>query len=113
MTPVEVLTKAKDVLKERGWTQGRYVEDMCTGEGPVCLFGAINTVVMGDPRIDVSNEETRELRLLVQAVNYETSEYLEYGAEVADWNDDPERTVFDVERVLDRAIVLAAALPSD
>jgi hypothetical protein len=109
MTPVEVLTKAKNVLKERGWTQGTYEDALHR----VCLLGACQVAAFGNARSYLESLDDI-CGLLVDAVNsVDGTAYLEDDCEVANWNDDPERTVFDVERVLDRAIVLAAALPSD
>ena len=92
MTPAEVLSKARDVLAERGWTQR-------TGErasGEVCTVRATFIAAHRD----------RELAWQVESLIAEAAGL--YSAfNVPTWNDAPERTYEDVILALKQAEELA------
>lgn len=102
LSTADVLRAAKQVLIERGWTQGKYVDDF----GCVCSFGAINVAVTGDPRQSGSYRSSEEQaateasRLVSKAVDRELLDI---------WNDAVGRTKDDVLAAFDKAIALAEA----
>jgi hypothetical protein len=85
----EVLRKAGDVLRERGWCQGNLEE-----KGRVCLLGATGIAAHGYPSAPDSNEVHDALRLVIDRWPIE-------------WNDARGRTQAEVESALDAAYVLA------
>jgi hypothetical protein len=84
----EVLRKAGDVLRERGWCQFRLEDDA----GRVCLRGAVLSA-NGDAAYN------HEEQLLRASTGVEC-----FGA---DWNDLPSRTAAEAAIALDAAYVLA------
>ena len=108
MTPAEVLSKARDVLAERGWHQ-RFLEDPDTGA--VCASGAIRIVVWGKPTL---RGATALEAALVDQVEDLFCEAVGAGAVWA-FNDDTRTTYEDVVTGLKRAEELASerALPEN
>lgn len=96
MTPAEVLRKAADVIRARGWRQHDYGEE----SGPVCAVGALNVAMGGDPWDD-HGPYTAEERL---------RQFLGWGDSVSRWNDARGRTVEEVIAALEKAASLAEAL---
>lgn len=94
MTPAEVLAGARDVLAERGWTQGTAE----AADGSVCLDGALCVASTGSPHRGTVEGDAGASRAL-SAVAGERG----YVA----FNDDPERTYEDVMLALKRAEELA------
>ena len=92
MRASEVLRKAGDVLRERGWCQG----DFGDAAGRVCVYGCIGVAINGVPE---DQEGSRPY-----------SHYLEAAvdsiwAEI--WNDKTGRTEDDARVALDAAYVMA------
>lgn len=90
MKTSEVLRKAGDMLRERGWFQGWFVSD----DGAVCLAGACNRAFAEPVKTTPS-----EIFLPIETV-------LD-GMPVAVWNDDPQRRLEEVLEAVDAAYVLA------
>lgn len=88
MTTYEILRKAADVIRERGWHQGDY-------EGPgggVCAEGAINVVCNGTP--NESGETAHKARVVLASF---------LNNIINSWNDAPDRTVDEVIAALEEA----------
>lgn len=89
-----VWSQALVVLETRGWCKDTVEE----GDGRVCFIGAINVAIFGNAEITYGNatDLAREVRRhKLKLVN----EFLGLP-DVADWNDEPERTFEDVKTVL-------------
>ena len=96
MNAAEVLSKARDVLAEKGWCQGRLVD-----EGAVCLAGGVK-VAAGFHLDDIHWLDAPVMRgvfvALAAAIGSDS---------VVTWNDDPSRTYEDVVLALKQAEELA------
>lgn len=92
MKTSEVLRKAGDVLRERGWRQG--VGDGGDAvDGPVCALFAL------PPRyFEMARDVVR---------------FVIGGGLVSVWNDSPDRTADEVQIAFDAAYVLALQLEGD
>lgn len=97
MTPAEALSKARDVLAERGWHQGDYEG----AEGSVCLYGALAAAV-GVAPADLGTSTT----VVAAAAILPRTRAMDGGL-VSIWNDAPERTYEDVVLALKQAEELA------
>lgn len=90
-----VWAKAKAEIERRGWHQGWFYDrqnpDM--GSACVCLAGAICTVTTGFPYKDSHFAAEEPLRVLGRRIGSRRS--------IADWNDDPDRTLDEVYVLLD------------
>jgi hypothetical protein len=91
----EVLRKAGDVLRERGWCQNQ-TED---GAGRVCAIGALG--------IAEADNASCASGAIYRALQRVTHDGLIYDYLIGDWNDRPGRTAAEVEAALDAAYVLA------
>lgn len=85
-----ILDEAADIIERNGHCKGFYYEttvDLAPAECPVCPLGAIG-LAMGatNPKTDRAFGSPAEVAL---------ERYLDV-ATVADWNDDPDRTVDEV-----------------
>ena len=105
MRSSEVLRRASEVIRRRGWCQEDFAEkggNLATCR--VCAWGAINAAATGDPTDwEYSNgHEQPALDWLTRAVFGE-----QFGGYVAEWNDDLDRTVEDVLAALNKAAHLA------
>ena len=98
MKTSEILRKAADEIRRRGWYQGANgSSDRDRENCPVCAMGAIRaTLSGGDPwgRVDFRWES-----LLVDAVAVAATA----SDSLHGWNDDPERTVEEVLDAFERA----------
>lgn len=91
----ELCAKARDVLAERGWTQGTLQAD----DGAVCAVGALKVACEGNT-----------VALRYKAAYYAVADTIGCSS-VSGWNDEPGRTYEDVvaafkqaeERLLDGA----------
>lgn len=106
MKTSELLRKAADEIRRRGWYQGDYGSDL-GDEGfrtcRVCSLGAVNAVAHnGDPWVYPRLKGTTHFRAV---------EILEgaVGGTLPQWNDDPERTIEEVLDVFSRAAEKAEA----
>lgn len=99
MKTSELLRKAADEIRRRGWRQedfGSYEVDH--KNCPVCAWGAVNIVVNGDPWSADLDTET--------IIDWMATK-LELGASVPAWNDEIGRTVEEVLDAFERAAVAA------
>lgn len=101
MKTSEVLRKAADEIRRRGWCQGEFMPpDANPDDCPVCAWGAVNVAENDDPREwyvkDGPGEESAALEYLQKA-------YRDEFRSVPAWNDDPERTVEEVLDAFTRA----------
>lgn len=109
MKTSEILRRAADEIRRRGWYQGEFAprETVNFDDCPVCAWGAINAVQNGDPREwyvkDGPAYESVALHVLAATVG--GSKYYS----VPSWNDDPERTVEEVLDAFERAAQAADA----
>lgn len=85
-----VLRRAADVMRERGWGQGR----MFAYDGTVCFWGAV--------RLASGLGEDETVTGIPQPVRRELESRREYHA-WADWNDAPGRTQAEVITALESA----------
>ena len=90
MKPSEICLKAKDVLRERGWTQGRMRND----DGAFCVWGALVVADAGRVTLDYSMSAAWARSALAAAVG---------DPSVGLWNDVPGRTLDEVLAALDQA----------
>jgi hypothetical protein len=98
--------KTKEVLKGgRRWTKGAYhAYGNETPEGDVfCLMGALTEATAREGVIEDSSE--RRILTSIICEQYPPLKDYDVTCAVEDWNDFPETTWVDVERVLDKAAV--------
>lgn len=97
MTVVKTLQRMKEVLMERGWHQGDYI-DLDTGS--ICILGAHNIVVYEDAvaaGYDEDEEATvKALTLMVYEWNYDN---------IPAFNDAGNRTFNEVISLIDSTII--------
>jgi len=93
MKTSEVLRKAGNVLRKRGWCQGQYRND----DGAVCILGA----TLAGPYRPLDPWMSEEWSLLATVTGVHD------GDTAAVWNDKPGRTAAEVMHALDAAYVLA------
>lgn len=107
----KLLRKAAQVLRERGWCQGDYVDD----KGCLCVYGAC-IVASGIEAKPANSIKRFEDWAIVRKAEDLVAEPLRKAAgvddsfsrtSVNDWNDDPARTVDEVLDALERAAVIA------
>jgi hypothetical protein len=100
MTPAEVIREARNVLFERGWTQGRREAD----DGAVCLEAALSIAICGKPRFLCEGARGTQgvIAAIEAAIDTDTESTWE-------WNDYYRRTFNEVIDALDRAEKLAEA----
>jgi hypothetical protein len=106
MTPVEILTQARDLIAQPGkWTQGWYArradgKDCYWADDEASCFCAVGAV-----------EKTVGFDFIWSASHRKSYEYLRevVGGVVDRFNDDPTRTQEEVVQAFDKAIELAKA----
>jgi hypothetical protein len=113
-TPGALLTRAADILDQRGWFQGSYFNDT----GCVCVLGAIHAAVAEAAGQDVTEDLlkfprlplTQDMQPLVQSYNHAVralNDEVPFGNVLAcaipDWNDENGRTKEEVQAMLRRA----------
>ena len=84
MTPREIARKAITVLKEKGWTQGKYTDPET---GAVCMGKAIYDAAPDPVHLDARNTLTKRLSKRV-------------GVQYQIWNDRISTTEKDVYKLL-------------
>jgi len=110
LTTVEVLRGAKAVLERNGWHQGSLydITQLATGtprnECRVCLVGAFCVAASGDP-VGRNIQTDAAWDAVVHALDERGLLFAD--SPIADWNDEPGRTVGEVFELLDEAIALA------
>lgn len=100
----EVLRKAREILGQRGWSQG-VTRDFVTGE--VDLIGAValaagSKVSDVDDRPDLLQTSVPEANRPAAYVAWETLEWV-VGEDPLVWQDSQNRTIFDMFKALSRA----------
>jgi hypothetical protein len=107
-----IFRDAAQVLRERGHIKGRLCADTPErGDGPVCLMGAINTAITGDPHKFLEPMLSRTkwpTDVVARALIKTIPEAIERGIgdpyiDLVDWNNDRDRTPEEVIAVLERA----------
>lgn len=91
----QLLLKTAEVIEERGWTQGKYID----ADGCVCVYGAMH-VAQGRAPLDAgtSNPAEAHARLaLLRTLHLPNSFVVD---PLAAWNDAPERTAVEVVTAL-------------
>lgn len=106
-----VLLKAKALLEANGWHQGNLYDAESTIPElmlcPMCLVGAINAAVYGNPTFLTFDGDQAELRFAAcRAVNVAIE--VPFPGEISEWNDTDGRTIADVLAALDTAIAQTA-----
>lgn len=106
----EILTKAAEVIEERGWYQGGFMPsltDMDPADLPVCVLAAINVAADHDPDEGFGPAGDRQDAALALAehlgLRAALDDFEEEGIENVignDWNDRPERTAEQVTAAL-------------
>jgi hypothetical protein len=113
----EILRKAQEELKRRGWHRGEFAPhgvvaglDCPMDELPCCVWGAINAAVTGDPRNweflgddPGTNGPLRYLERAIQMIALDGSE----ARSAPWWNDHVANSVDEVLAGLEKAAVLA------
>jgi hypothetical protein len=117
-TPAQLLTRAADLLDERGWHQGDYVGN----DGCVCMLGAVRVAAIDaeGAEVTIQDLDTKEMDELVsertarmveiaestltKLVNAETQVF-----DPAVWNDQKGRTKEEVQAMLRRAAEAGAS----
>lgn len=100
----QVLEQALVELDKRGWCQGVSVND----EGHVCVLGSFDAAVgelwkaTGNNRVVGGTYARIALHKIINNVR----KYDESLTSIANWNDDPARSVEDVKLAIKRAIEL-------
>lgn len=102
MKTSEVLRKAADEIRRRGWYQGDYGSDETSYRScKVCALGAVNAAFFdGDPFVGILMGDwtrRRAITLLEEVV----------GGNVGVWNDQSARTVEEVLDAFEKAAELA------
>lgn len=93
-----VLTKAADIIEERGWTSGGRGWDWDTNpEGKVCLEGGI-LAAMRLPSEIVNKEEYKEFQACPAYLA--VKEFLDYADDLWRWNDRVPSDVYTVIETL-------------
>lgn len=95
----EILDRAADLIARNGWWQGFYYDlgtDLPRRECALCTRGAINLAANGRAPDRLSDAAEDALRALERHLDISG----EYPHSVADWNDNPERTVEQVVAAL-------------
>lgn len=105
MNTADILDRAADLIEERGWHQGWYVNDC----GQLCIRGAMLVAVgIEPPQKDMPwPDHSGEANASWQEATDEMDEYLDDLAER--WNDAPERTKEEVVSTLRAAAQAARA----
>lgn len=109
---MNIFAEAADVIRERGWHQGNFVEKPDEAMplvplrdqpqvGGVCLLGALGCA-KGNPWITVNHNLADDVDTLIGLID---AQYPEMGPwySVADWNDKPGRTQDEVIAILEKA----------
>jgi hypothetical protein len=99
MTAVADKLREARALIAKGWTQGTFRASRPSESVCYCLYGAINKAVLGYADADCSATFEYE-EFLGKAIGREP-------LDLANWNDDPERTQAEVLAAFDKAIELA------
>jgi hypothetical protein len=95
MKTSEVLRKAADEIRRRGWHQGHYGSDSSDPDScAVCALGAIHAADRDDPWEDSSDLSFAAASALSSVLD---GEYVDV------WNDNPERTVEEVLEAFEEA----------
>lgn len=102
MTSRDILVRMREEIEERGWCKGRLSND----EGALCLVGAKNLAVRGDPwnygtGFPATAEEHAVHVHLLDAIGLSC-------ASVATFNDHPDTDESAVFNALDKAIEAAS-----
>jgi hypothetical protein len=104
-TPQQLLTRAAEILDERGWFQGWYIRD----DGCVCAVGAVNLAASeadGNEALDLDAEsEWDNISTSVRWARENALEALRGAVDgsIVEWNDKPGRTKDEVQAILRRA----------
>lgn len=93
-TTKDVLRKAKEVLLRQGWHRGGYCASYTDMSAPVCLRGAVNVVVTGNP-FECHGSTTPSLRALEDALG---------DMNIPFFNDEVAKSIDDVVALIDRAL---------
>lgn len=105
MRTSEILRKAADEIRRRGWHQGDYAADYVDLENcSVCALGALAAVEFGTPVPPQIAPPAPYVRSAIWALEDVTDE-----AYIDKWNDDPERTVDEVLAKFEEAAQAAEA----
>lgn len=106
----QIYRAAADVIRENGWHKNEYfrpVSDVPPAKCPVCLMGAVLVAAVGTPQHihDEGGECDETCFPLVWLATFMTKAgYCDTDAMgIADWNDEPERTVDEVVAALEAA----------
>lgn len=99
MRPSETLRKSRELLEERGWTQGR----LFRLDGTMCTVGAVHYAIHGaEPSWDFCEDEA--LRYLAVVLDKPT---FDPAPSIEAWNDEAHRTLTEVLDALVHAEKLA------
>lgn len=86
---VEVLTKMKELLMEKGWCQGTLRND----QGNLCLLGTLDQVYLNNDLLTPYNRAAEAIRRQIESRS------------ISNWNDAVGRTFNEVIDILDAAIL--------
>lgn len=102
LSPVDILIKVKKTLSLRGWFQGNLVEPNTESKGRVCFIGAMNVAMRDNPYEARSIYKCNEgvvMDTIIRLIKEDTGQ-----ASTVLWNDNPCRTIVQVNKLIDQAI---------
>jgi hypothetical protein len=110
----QIYRAAADVIRRNGWNQGHFYGLEAFGEGrprelcPLCLLGAVNLAVNGDPA-DLRGAATVARHWLAGLIRpgMSAAQLAKQPGIVPRWNDQPGRAAVDVLDLLARAATAA------
>ncbi len=108
MRPLRTADEILGTLRERGWHKGGFTSDYGRTNAPVCALGACTDWFSSDSYTENVSSYADRLAsvILEQYPEYREDAYCKFGAWipfVGRWNDAPERTVEEVEAVIEKA----------
>lgn len=107
MSTAEILVQAADLIEERGWNQGDYVNDC----GGLCTFGALYIAVGLTPafiRTDEADQRALAALTVVDEAAQALRQHVGRDVGISEWNDAPGRTKAEVVTALRAAAQVAA-----
>ena len=96
MNTKEVLSRAADIVQERGLNKGDYATRYNSTEGPVCAIGAVRLAAGGSPWrfTELAGKACSVLAGVLPKL---------YDEDISAWNDKPRRRKHEVVKLLRKA----------
>lgn len=101
----ETLTRAKELINEKGWAKGAYQDS----DGCLCALGAVRAASHPEGHVyELSSLSDEQYELMWESASHLAKFVPILGALVHEFNDHPDVTKEDVLDLFDRAIEAAA-----